>query len=619
MSKLTTVLFLVLVVATFAAAQEFFLPFMQKATEPIVVDGILDEWNFCFPIDVREATIPPNSRCWDWYPDGDDDISGTIMLMWDETYLYVAANIRDDVPGVLSAAQSWDEDALELYLANWDVGYEPWDPNGSGMKDEDSGELSTQLNFHFDSLNDSVRIYQYHPNNKVIKSEMTQVVGKEWETGDGYIIEAMVAWDDLASEKGNTFDLQPGDVIPFTLSLYDRDDWDTSDWAGLAFSEREFPAYQGPGKGWQVMEVKDARETPWYKDANPYFKQAPYPLTIDGNLEEWNFCFPIDMNMETIPDYSRANNWLPDDNEDLSGTIKFMFDENYLYVGASVRDVLPGVVPEHGGWNEDAVELYIGNYDIAEMMGEVDHDGYINEGDRVDVQFGFYYDADLDSVLVKLWNPVDGWIIDSMTKGAGKVWEGDDGYNLEIAVSLQDIANLVDPDNGVRTYDFVNSLYDIWPATYALYDRDDYDADDWTGYQFVSDASPPYLGPGGGGWEGVQILPPNEYDVLQELWDNYTGVENKPTQPVTSYRLSQNYPNPFNPMTTIEYDLKRSGQVTLKVFNVLGEEVASLVNGVQSAGVHRVQFDAEKLNGGVYFYQLTAGDYSETRRMVLLK
>jgi len=621
MSKLITVLILVFVVAGFSATQDFFLPFMQKAVDPVVVDGVLDEWNFCFPIDVNQETIPENSRAHDWWPEDNFDLSGTIMLMWDENYLYLGANIRDDLPGVLPQPPGWNADAIEIYMANYNVGDVPWDTedHGGAAVDTDDGKMSFQISFYFDADADSVRVHQYSPVDQDIKTDKSKAMGKLWPSDEGYVYEAAIAWEDIQSTKGNTFNLSGGEVLPFTLSLYDRDEYDTDDFQGYAFSEREHPAYQGPGKGWQVIEVKGDRETPWYKDANPYFKQAAGPVTVDGDLDEWNFCFPVDMNMATIPDYSRAQAWLPDDNEDLSGPIKFMFDENYLYVGAAVRDVLPGVVPEPGAWNEDAVELYIGNYDIIEMMGEVDHEGYINEGDMLDVQFGFYYDADLDSVLVKLWNPIDGWIIDSMTKGAGKVWPEGDGYNMEVALSLQDVANLVDPDNGVRTYDFVNSLYDIWPATYALYDRDDYGADDWAGYQFTPDASPPYLGPGGGGWEGVQILPVNEYDILQDLWDTYTGVEDKPAQAVNSYRLAQNYPNPFNPTTNISYELTSSGHVSLKVFNVLGEEVATLVNGVQNMGVHQINFDAADLNGGIYFYSLTAGDYSETRRMVLLK
>ena len=116
----------------------------------------------------------------------------------------------------------------------------------------------------------------------------------------------------------------------------------------------------------------------------------------------------------------------------------------------------------------------------------------------------------------------------------------------------------------------------------------------------------------------MQILPKNVYDILGWLWENYTDVEAEATV-VKEYNLSQNYPNPFNPTTTIQYDLQRSQHVTLTVYNILGEQVATLVNSIQSAGEHRLQFDGANLTGGVYFYKLESGDFSETRRMILLK
>jgi hypothetical protein len=86
-----------------------------------------------------------------------------------------------------------------------------------------------------------------------------------------------------------------------------------------------------------------------------------------------------------------------------------------------------------------------------------------------------------------------------------------------------------------------------------------------------------------------------------------------------SFALLPAWPNPFNPTTTIEFVLPRSGFVTLKVYSVLGEEVATLVNGEVSAGLHIVQFDAFRLSSGVYTYRLRAGDFVETRKMILHK
>lgn len=88
---------------------------------------------------------------------------------------------------------------------------------------------------------------------------------------------------------------------------------------------------------------------------------------------------------------------------------------------------------------------------------------------------------------------------------------------------------------------------------------------------------------------------------------------------VSAYDLIQNYPNPFNPSTTISYAVKDAGLVTLKVYNVLGDEVATLVNEVQAAGMHDVRFDASSLSTGVYFYTLNAGNFTATKKMILTK
>ncbi len=85
------------------------------------------------------------------------------------------------------------------------------------------------------------------------------------------------------------------------------------------------------------------------------------------------------------------------------------------------------------------------------------------------------------------------------------------------------------------------------------------------------------------------------------------------------YELSQNYPNPFNPSTKIKYSVPVSGIVTLKIYNVLGKEVYTLVNSNQEAGRYEVNFNASGMSSGIYFYTITAGDFNQTRRMVLLK
>jgi TctA family transporter len=86
-----------------------------------------------------------------------------------------------------------------------------------------------------------------------------------------------------------------------------------------------------------------------------------------------------------------------------------------------------------------------------------------------------------------------------------------------------------------------------------------------------------------------------------------------------TYGLDQNYPNPFNPSTTINYSIPVSGRVTLRIFNVLGQEVGTLLNSDQNAGKYQLTFDASRYSSGVYFYRIEAGTFSAVKKMMLLK
>lgn len=88
---------------------------------------------------------------------------------------------------------------------------------------------------------------------------------------------------------------------------------------------------------------------------------------------------------------------------------------------------------------------------------------------------------------------------------------------------------------------------------------------------------------------------------------------------VKTYSLSQNYPNPFNPTTTIQFQMPEAGHVTLKVFNILGSEIKTVMDGNMEAGFHTINFDASNLPSGIYLYQLNANDFTSVKRMLLTK
>ena len=96
-----------------------------------------------------------------------------------------------------------------------------------------------------------------------------------------------------------------------------------------------------------------------------------------------------------------------------------------------------------------------------------------------------------------------------------------------------------------------------------------------------------------------------------------TGITG--TELPISYSLSQNYPNPFNPTTLINYSLPKSGFAQLKVYDMLGREVATLVNKEQSTGNYKIELNASHLTSGIYFYRLQSGSFTETKKFILLR
>jgi photosystem II stability/assembly factor-like uncharacterized protein len=97
------------------------------------------------------------------------------------------------------------------------------------------------------------------------------------------------------------------------------------------------------------------------------------------------------------------------------------------------------------------------------------------------------------------------------------------------------------------------------------------------------------------------------------------AVDVEITAQPNDYKLMQNYPNPFNPTTTINYSIPEKGNVTLEIYNSLGEKVSTLVDGFKQAGSHQVTFDGADLSSGTYFYRIRAGSFVETRKMLLIK
>jgi 5-hydroxyisourate hydrolase-like protein (transthyretin family) len=100
---------------------------------------------------------------------------------------------------------------------------------------------------------------------------------------------------------------------------------------------------------------------------------------------------------------------------------------------------------------------------------------------------------------------------------------------------------------------------------------------------------------------------------------SYQTVNYQGNLAVTDYALEQNYPNPFNPSTTIKFQLPKDGMVSLKIYDILGNEISTLINEEKAQGRYEVNFNASSLASGVYIYKIQAGDFVNSKKMLLLK
>ncbi|MEO8665868.1 MAG: T9SS type A sorting domain-containing protein [Ignavibacteria bacterium] len=130
------------------------------------------------------------------------------------------------------------------------------------------------------------------------------------------------------------------------------------------------------------------------------------------------------------------------------------------------------------------------------------------------------------------------------------------------------------------------------------------------------------IGRGSSNLNSITVLK-NLSDYVQTIYDNnfqsVLAVNKISTEIPSSFSLGQNYPNPFNPSTVINYKIASSDFITLKVFDMSGKEIMTLVNMKQEPGTYSVDFNGANLSSGIYYYNLKAGDFSETRKMIMLK
>ncbi len=316
----------------------------------------------------------------------------------------------------------------------------------------------------------------------------------------------------------------------------------------------------------------------------------PVSFAADGNLSEWAGITPIIIK----PSDNSGHPFFPtgsggtsfSGNNDISAKVYLAVDNNYLYAAFDVTDNLVVSDPSVATYKNDCPDLYIGLYN---QHGNPHY--YYQHGYQPDYHFRFakdrlLIDAVKDSILLP---------------GTNYIWKVKPplGYVVEARIPLADLASklkdtLFVPVEGMRI-----------PIDIAINDAD------VLGTRKGILTFSPYN-------EDLSFLYVNRWLNTWVANQNWDAVNDNNVNPI-SYSLKQNYPNPFNPSTKIDYSIEKAGFVSIRVFDILGREIANLVNDFKQQGKYSVSFDASKLASGMYLYKIESGSFVQVKKMMLVR
>ena len=363
----------------------------------------------------------------------------------------------------------------------------------------------------------------------------------------------------------------------------------------------------------------------------------------------WFYKFiSADFNKDGYPDIAGLNlvTYIPPDSTTLDFSIAFN-DGNGNFIDTSGYKIGGGGMPQNilttDIDNDGDIDVVIGSVPLLNPYGTFGIDGIIVGKNNSSGDFGEFelYPSDdfYFQVSCALWTYASDF--------------NNDSFN-DIAV-MGCFAGIValNTGSGTFSYDEANNRL-FWTAELsAPISGGDLNGDSWidivvSGYKWPPELQIPHYAinlnnnsyfPGfGNEWndtlptgyiyatEVVDINNDSRQDIIHCGEGVYITLSSDTTSSVNEYKnvlydfyLSQNYPNPFNPLTKIKYSIPKSGLVTLKVYDLLGNEIATLVNEEKQSGIYEVEFDASSLSSGIYFYQLQAGGFISTKKLVLLK
>jgi hypothetical protein len=545
-----------------------------------VIDGIQDniwkaiDWNMQRWYNVGD---PPSATS---AADSGVGLAGMSKAMWDANNIYVLVYTVDDIITDIPANANWNQDAVELYF------------DGANDHAAETSLSGTQYQMTFSHWTMGKEVG--HLYNMGVRAPF-DTTGMEYKITDvaddagfpGWMLEVKIPLANLGIDGASAaaqkigWEVQQDESDDATVGRASMSKWwsnSNNSWANAGI--------------WGTA-ILSAREV----DTVLQIVKAAKAPTIDGTMDaEYKNANPATTNLFRVGDPPGAD---AADTDPIFGgfvTAYPMWDANNMYIFCDVVDGIITDIPANANWNQDAVELY---FDAAN-----DHaTGTSLSGTQYQFTFSHWT---MGKEVGHLYNmgvraPFDTTgmeykIVDHDARGnEGMLTEEGSGWNLEIKIPLANLG--IDGASGAGTkLGFEVQLDNSNDATAGR-----------QGMQKWWSAS-------NNSWANAGIW---GYAQLTDARID-TRVGSSPNV-VSGFELNQNYPNPFNPSTEISFSLAKSEKVKLTVYNLLGKQVAVLVDGTRNAGHQSVTFDAANLSSGVYFYKLEAGSTVLAKKMMLLK
>lgn len=540
------------------------IPYTQVAPK---LDGLVDSvWNAidAQPFNYFNCSAVPVT---DW-----TDLSGWCKLMWDDSTLYGLFYSMDDVIDTTYPSTNWQMDGVEFYA------------DAGNTHITETARTATQYQFCMRPAEpvDSVCTATGHGEKYKWFLDTTSI-NKGGPTG--YYVQFQFPLDSLGITA------QAGQKLSLELQQDDNDNT-----SGNRIHISKWWNSSGADDDWyQTLHWGDAvlgdAVTGEEVDANCsyVFLHTSTPPVIDANTDAnaapTDACWD-DANQVTMNNLDAAASSYVAGPQDQSWRFYGLYDDTNIYGFFVVYDDVVWTQYPSTNWQMDGVEFYV---DAA--------NSHITETARTATQYQYEFrpPEPVDSVCLangkgmnytwKLLNTVPN----------DSVFSSMSGYAVEFKFPL-DSLGLVAQEGTKFSFELQTDDNDGTSGNRIHVTKwwNMVNDDDW--YQTLH-------------W-GNAILGPNE--VL--------GVKAKPAPVANAYKLEQNYPNPFNPTTQIKYSVAQTGFVTLKVYNVLGQQVSTLFSGVRKAGQdYTATFDGSRLSSGVYFYKLEAGNQMLVKKLMLLK